>query len=166
MFKESAAYIDRNKWVNVGSITATLAGNDMAAGYRTDAIVEAMTSTKFCIHYVKRNTVALEFRFRADSVANVSDVIDLYAASGIDHYTRVSRLTMLTGNQIYSGSILFKDAITETLLNWITDTKAVTPAVDDDHIGRYVLNTHGYDRFLFVSPTRNSTTIYVDKRRI
>lgn len=166
MFKESLAYIDRNKWENVGSITAAIAGTDLDKDNRADAAVEALSATKTAIHYIHRNTVALEFRFRSDGADGISDTLQLYAASGIDHYTRIAQLVLVNGDQVHSGSILFKDTITETLLNWITDTKAVTPAVSDNHISRYVLNTHGYDRFLFVASTLNSTTVYIDVRRI
>jgi len=165
MFKESSSYVDKNKWANVGSITVQQAA--LTATGRTDAVVEALATANKAIYYTKTRSPALEFRFRSDSDDDTAtNTLQLYASNGVDHYTRISQLVIKEGLQEYSSTIFFADGIAVTLENWITDTKAVVPITTDDHIARYVLNTHGYDRFLFIASTRNSTTVYIDVHRI
>lgn len=165
IFKESSSYVDKNKWVNVSSITVQQAA--LTATGRTDAVVEALADANKAIYYMKRRSPALEFRFRSDSDDHTAtNTLQFYASNGVDHYTRISQLVIKEGLQEYSSTIFFVDGIAETLENWITDAKAVQPVTTDDHIARYVLNTHGYDRFLFIASTLNSTTVYIDVHRI
>jgi len=158
-------YVHQFTWEEAGSITAEQAA--LAVDARDDASVEALDSTKKVKIVPNDGTVALEFRFRSDADDDAVDsVLELYAAAGDDHYTRIAQLTIKEGLQEHSTGIFFADSITEALNNWISDTKVVQPSSPDDHIARYVLNAHGYDRFLFIASDLDSTTIYVDVRRV
>lgn len=164
MFPESLAYIERTEWANVGSITAALAGTDLDKDNRATATAEALSATKIALLELHQNTVALEFRFRADGADGTVDTLDLFTSAKVDHYRRIATLALTSGKQVYSGSILFKDTLVESNNDWISTVEDVSN--DDDYFATYVLNTHGYDRFLFAATTLNSTTVYVDWRRM
>ena len=161
-----------NKWQNIGSITSAQAA--LGATARTHATVEALADAKKIILYLGQTdymgkNIALLFRFRSDSDDDtVTNTLQSYAEAGEDHYTRIAQLVIKEGLQEYSSTIFFVDGITPSYENWITneDAMVVQPTPTDDHIARYRLNTHGCDRFLFIASTRNSTTIYIDVRRI
>lgn len=161
-----------NKWQPVGSITSAQAA--LGATGRTHAAVDDIAEAKKVILYLGQTdyelkNIALEFRFRSDSDDDtVTNTLQSYAEAGEDHYTRIAQLVIKEGLQEYSSSIFFVDGITPSYENWITgeDAMIVQPTPTDDHIARLTINTHGYDRFLFIASTLNSPTIYVDVRRV
>ena len=161
-----------NKWQEIGEITS--AHDALGATARTHAAVEALDDAKKIILYLgqtdyEKKNIALEFRFRSDSDDDtVTNILQSYAEAGQDHYTRIAQLAIKEGLQEYSSTIFFVDGITPSYENWITNENAmvVQPSVTDDHIARYTINTHGYDRFLFIASTKTSTNIYIDVRRI
>jgi len=164
MFKKSESYVPHTNWVEGEEITveqAVLTGTQ-----RDDATVEALAAANKALIRPGSGTVALELRFRSDGTfeANDDSVLQLYAAAGKDHYTRIATLTIIQGEQLHSTGIYFCDSIVATLENWISATEVVQPETLDNHIARYVLNTHGYNRFLLIASDLDTTTIYVDWR--
>lgn len=169
---EETLNLNSNKWQELGEITAAQAALGDAA--RTHAAVELLDDTKKVVLYLGQTdfwlkNIALEFRFRSDSDDDtVTNTLQSYAEAGEDHYTRIAQLVAKEGLQQYSSSIFFVDGITPSFENWITneDSMIVQPVPTDDHIARFTINTHGYDRFLFIASALNSTTVYIDVRRV
>jgi len=158
----SEDYVQQYAWREAGQITSAQAA--LAVDARDHASVEALAAAKKVLFKPEHGSVALEFRFRSDGSENDANTIQVYAAAGDDHYTRIAQLVATQGQQDASEGH-FADSIVETLDNWLTDTKVVQPSSVDNHIARYILNTHGYDRFLFIVSTLATTTVYVDVRR-
>ncbi len=151
----------RDDEVYDGKITAQADAADYAVTNRDDAAVEALVSTKKIIVKPEKGTISLEFRFRSDGSTNDQNIIELFAAAGVDHYRHIDSLTLDQGTQVYSGSIYFADIITPSGAKWITSAYDVSPA---NSIGSYVINSHSYDRFWFVASTLATTTLYIDWR--
>lgn len=153
-------------WENVGSITAIVAAGQapIDVDKRSDADVVALSDTKKLIHTPQDGTVALEFRFRADGAEDDAYEIQLYVAAGVDHYTKHADLTCTQGTQD-SDSEHFIDTITKTNEDWLTTPTIVRS--EANQIARYVMNTHGYSKFLFVcTDLQTATNFYADVRRI
>jgi len=156
----------QREWVNVGVITAVVAAGQapIDVDKRSDADVVALADSKKVIYEPDNGTVNIEVRFRADGNEDDDLVIPVLAAAGIDHYTKVADLTCTQGTQEGDDSAYFIDAIAQANNDWETPTRVVDAQAN--FICRYILNTHGHDRFLFVcTDKKNATNIYVDIRR-
>jgi len=157
------------EWENAGSITAVVAAGwaPIDVDKRADADVVALAATKKIIYEPANGQVAFEFRVRADGTEEDGFVIPFLAAAGADRYTLIGNLTCTQGTQEADGtSVYFCDAISGGTGNaaWLSWTKVVAPGAN--YIARFVLNCHGYDRFLWVcTDKKNATNIYVDVRR-
>lgn len=153
-------------WVNAGSITAevTIGEAPIDVDKRTDADIVALAAAKKVIYKPDDGTVAFEIRIRADGNADDALVIQMLAAAGIDHYTKVADLTCKQGTQVADDSAYFIDDFVTANSDWETSPRIVD--AEDDYIARYILNTHGHDRFLFVcTDKQNATNVYIDVRR-
>jgi len=147
-----------------GAITS--AETALADDERDDASVEAFADAKKAIVLPPNGSVSIEFRIRTDGSDGDSNVLELYAACGVDHYTRLVTLTCIQGTQNWSGGH-FNDEITESNLAWPSSSREVIqPTTPDNHIAKYIINANGYDRFVFFLSTKdiNTTTVYVDWR--
>lgn len=156
----------QRNWVNAGVITAVVAAGQapIDKDKRADADIVALDTTKKVIYEPENGTVNLEFRFRADGTEDDALAIQMLAAAGVDHYTKVADLTCTQGTQEADDSAYFIDAISEANKDWETAARIVNAQVD--YIARYILNTHGHDRFLFVcTDMKTATNIYIDVRR-
>jgi hypothetical protein len=156
-------------WLGAGTTydgLLTTAQAIVAVDARDDASVEAIAAANKALIKPPNGTVALELRFRSDGTsAGDQEILELYAAAGVDHYVHVDQLTIDRGTQEYSSTIFFYDTIVSAGEQWITATSELSTT--SNHIGRYVINTHGYDRFLLTMTTKdaNTTNLYVDWRR-
>jgi len=153
-------------WVNVGSITAVVAAGQapIDVDKRADADVEALAAAKKALFLATNGTVAIEIRLRADGANNDAYEIQLYAEAGTDHYTKIADLTCTQGTQDGDAAEHFIDTISEANKDWLTTPRVVDAQAE--HIARYVLNVHGYTKFLFVcTDLKSATNIYIDARR-
>lgn len=151
--------IGQYPWLQKGVLTTVQAA---LTTNKSAATVNALTATGIVIVKVDDGTVALDVRFRGVATDADSNVINIYAMVGTDHYTRIAVLTLTTGTQT-DGTNLFVDTITIANEKW-TDEIAVTSDAANG-IAHVALNTHGMSRFLFIATTLNSTSIIVDVRR-
>lgn len=153
-------------WVELGPITAVVAAGQAPIDddKRADADVVNLDATKKIIYEPDDGTVAFEFRVRADGTEDDDLAIQLLAAAGVDHYTKVSDLTCTQGKQNGHTTEKFIDAIAQANNDWETTPRVVDAQAE--HIARYVLNTHGHDRFLWVcTDKQNANNIWIDVRR-
>lgn len=160
-------------WVNVGSMTVAEAAVSSAERSQTNMETTFVAAGKACIYSPKNGQVAATFRFRTDGDEDDSNVLDVFWACddivvNSRQYSRIGRLTILQGTQVYTAGIEYNDSITESLLKWISDTRVVQPAAADNHIAQWVINMHGVKKFAFVLITKDAstTTVYVDARRM
>lgn len=169
---------DRTPWLDSdagidaiydGKITSEYEGDNSLplVTARDDATVVALAATKKIIIMPPNGAVSLELRFRSDGSANDENVMQLFAAAGVDHYDLMAQLTVIQGAQPYSATdgIYFCDYITPATEAWITAASEIDQATPADGIGRYVFNTHGYDRFWLVASDLVTGTVYVDWRK-
>lgn len=153
-------------WVNAGSITAVVAAGQapIDVDKRADADIVALAASKKVIYEPENGTVNLEFRFRADGSEDDALAIQMLAAAGVDRYTKVADLTCTQGTQEADDSAKFIDGIAQTNNDWETTPRIID--AEANYIARYILNTHGHDRFLFVcTDLKNATNLYIDVRR-
>jgi hypothetical protein len=154
-------------WKNIGSITVAAEAGDYAPTARAKKTLEAITSTKRIIFGIPSNMNVMQLRVRSDGSENDENVLLLLGVSGEDHYTPIATLTCVQGAQVESEGIYFADSIVSSAKAWLTtmvDVKQDSPA---DEMASFGINTHDYDRFVFVCLTKaeGTTTIYVDVRR-
>lgn len=151
-----------------GLITASSADNtDFGENLNDDNLIAAITATKKALILPKNGTVALAIRFRVNGTEGDSNIVQILAASGVDYYTKIAQLTTTAGGQLDSNGYKFIDTIVEANNDWITETSVIQPGTPDDDIAMYVLNTHGFDRFVFFATTLNSSSgLYVDWKEI
>lgn len=145
-----------------GKITAQASGANYGVTLRATATMEALGATKIALIKPKSGIAAIELRFRSDGSDGDDSVLQLLASAGVDWYTIVAQLTITQGTQLHSTGIYFCDTIVEASGDWITDTAVIQPTTPGNWISRYVLNTHGYDRFLLIASNLDTTSIYVD----
>jgi len=160
----SEDFLSHYYWQNAGVITSEYSGDD-AAPLPTELdydTIDELDSTKKIIIEPPNGVVAIELRFRSDGSENDANVAPLYAVAGRDHYRLVDTLTVTQGTQIYSTGIYFADTVAAAGETWLSTTKEPSPA---DSMASYVLNVHGYDRFLLVASDLVTTSLYVDWRR-
>lgn len=153
-------------WVNAGSITAVVAAGQapIDVDKRADSDIESLVDAKKVVYEPEDGTVNLEFRFRADGNENDAFPIQMLAEAGTDHYTKVADLTCTQGTQDGDDTEHFIDAIAKTNEKWETATRVV--AAEANFIARFIINTHGHSKFLFVcTDLKNATNLYVDVRR-
>lgn len=177
-YKLTEDYLRHHYWVKDGDLTdwlgptttyngsMSVANGALAVDGRDDATVEAIVEANKVIIKPKSGVVALELRFRSDGTEDGDqEVVNLYAAAGVDFYTLLDTLTIDRGTMEYSSTIFFYDKVVSTGEEWLT---AASESGDtSDNMGRYVFNTHGYDRFCLVMTTKdvNTTNLYVDWRQ-
>ena len=155
-------------WANAGSITAVVAAGQapIDVDKRADADVVALAASKKVIYEPEDGTVAFEVRVRSDGDENDELAIQMLAEAGTDRYVKIADLTCTQGTQEADNSCYFSDIITQTNNEWLTSVRIVNP--EGNSIARYVLNTHGYSKFLFVCTNlgaKPATNIYIDVRR-
>lgn len=154
-------------WVNVGVITAVVAAGQapIDVDKRADADIEALDDSKKVIYEPTNGTVAFEVRFRADGNEDNIFPIQMLAAAEVDHYTKIADLACTQGTQNGDSTEHFIDAIGQANNDWLTTPRVVDAQAD--YIARYVLNTHGCDKFLWVcTDLKNANNLYIDARRL
>lgn len=166
------SHVEEYAWEDLGDITT--AENALAADGMDDVSVVALASAKTVIWTPQKRKVALEFRFEMDGSENDTSVLDLYArgnkisSAGVvsaDRYTRVATLSLIQGTQD-GDTAHFADSIVESNGAWLSSRTTVMPSSADNHIARYLINKHGYTKWLFIATTLGVTTIHVWGRRL
>ncbi len=149
------------KWTAAGSITSETAA--LAVTGRDVATVDALAATKTVkLSPLDPGPYAMLLRFRADGNADIDSVLEMYAARGDDHYSRVATLTILTGTQdTDTSTIHFIDEISPTNEDLIF-AAVENIATGDNHVASYYCRTLGNDRFIFIASDLDSTTVFVD----
>lgn len=156
-----------------GTITTQADAADFATDARDNASVEALTDGKKVLVKPPNGVVSIEFRFRYNGTAGDQHVLQLFAAAGKDYYDLVDSLTIDQGAQEHTSGaagtgIDFCDTIVSAGEKWLTATTELSDT--SDHIGRYTMNCHGYDRFWFVASTldtaNSGTTLYIDWKQL
>lgn len=154
-------------WVPLGAITVIVAAGQapIDVDKRSDADIVALASTEKLIYEPKDGTVNFAVRFRADGTEDDALEVQMLAEAGTDHYMKVADLTCTQGTQSGNGTEKFIDKIAHANKDWPTDPRIVDP--QENYIARYILNTHGNSKFLFVcTDLKNATNLYVDVRRL
>lgn len=149
------------KWFAAGSITSETSA--LAVTGRDVTTVDALAAAKTVkLSPPLPGAYAMLLRFRADGVADVDDILELYAARGDDHYSRVATLTTLVGTQdTDTSTIHFIDEISPTNEDLIF-AAIENIATGDNHIASYYCRTLANDKFIFIASDLDSTTVYVD----
>jgi hypothetical protein len=156
-----------------GTITTQCDAGDYDKDNRGNAEVEALAAAKKVIIYLPVGIVSVEFRFRFNGTAGDQHVLQCFAAAGVDYYDRFATLTIDTGDMQHTAGaagtgIIFIDTIVPSVERWLTTQTELTSTADD--IGRYTMNTHGYDRIWFVASTldtaNSGTTLYIDWKQV
>lgn len=161
------SFTRQRSWENVGTITAVVAAGQAPIddNKRADADIEALAAAKKAIYSPLNGTTAFEVRFRADGSEDDALPIQMLAEAGVDRYTKVADLTCTQGTQEADDSAYFIDGISQANNHWETTPRVVD--AEANYIARYVLNTHGHTKFLFVcTDLKNASNIYVDVRRL
>jgi hypothetical protein len=153
-------------WVAAGSITSEQAA--LAVTGRDTATADALAAAKIVkITNKSPGAYAFLFRFRADGAENLDSVLELYAARGTDHYSRIATLTITTGTQdTDTSTIHFVDKIAATNEETLLDGEEGAGTSNADFIDYYYVRTLGFDKFLFVCSDLDSTTVYIDYCRL
>ena len=156
----AADYQSQYVFTQIGTVTS--AQSALAVTARDNTSVVNLAAAKKVIWNVPIGTAAAILRFRFDGSNNDSNVIEVYASKGADYYTRMATLTVLQGQQDWSGGE-FGDTITITNEEWGHGIRLDTTT---DEIGRLLFNTGGFDRFLFIVSTLAATTVHIDIARL
>lgn len=148
-----------SRWINVG--TLTVESSDLAVTGRDAATVEAIASTtaaKFSPPVPGPYSMLL--RFRSDGSDGDDSVVQLYAASGDDHYHKLAQLTIVQGTQdTDTSTIHFVDTITPANEDALYDGEESNIT---NMIGQYYLRILGCDRFAAICTDLDTTTVYID----
>jgi len=147
-----------SRWVEAGSITSAEAA--LAVDERDNASVEAFATAKTIIYKRRTNKVWAEARFRLDGSENDTSVLQVYAASGVDHYKFMGQLTITQGQQD-STSEHFADTIAPANEDTFFEAAEWDAA---NGIATYAWKMKGYDRFLIIVSTLGVTTVDADIR--
>ena len=157
---------DRLPWMDAdydGKITTQCAAGDYDADALDDASVVAVAAATKIIVTIPNGWVGIEFRFRSDGNADDDIVLQAFASSGVDWYRFIATLTIKQGT-LDCGATHFDDSVVETATGlWPTTIKA---NASTDFIGGWSMNTHGYDRWLFLASDLDTTTQYIDFKQL
>lgn len=146
-----------------GKITTQADAGDYAVTARDNTSVEALADAKKVIFYIPQGWVTFEIAYRSDGSDGDDSIVQVFIASGPDHYRHIDQHTIVQGTQIYSTGIYFVDTITSVGETWLTDTRQPSPT---NSIASYPVNCHKYDRVWIVANDLDTTTIYVDFKQV
>lgn len=163
---------DRLPWMDanyVGNITVACAGTDYGTHLLGDAGVEALAATKKVIVTIPNGWVGVEFRFRSDGSENDDNILQCFASAGVDHYRWIGQLTATQGTlEETENTIFWADTLTAGATALWPTAVATSGMAATDHIATWSMNTHGYDKWLFLMSTKdaNTTNLYVDFKQL
>lgn len=163
----SESYLSHYQWIAPSDNLITSEQSLLSGGaVLTDAAIETLATAKKVIIKPPDGVVAMELRFFGDisASADTDDVLELYAAAGVDTYRHFAQLTIVIGTLDYGTLYHFHDGIAPANEDWITVPAEATPA--NNTFGSYAFNTHGYDRFLVIASDKDCTTIGVEWRQL
>jgi len=149
-----------SRWINVGSITAESAA-DLAVTGRDASTVEAI-ATAYIMKFSPPvpGPYAMLMRFRSDGSEDDDSVLQLYAASGDDHYHKLAQLTVVQGTQdTDTSTIHFVDTITPASEDTLYDGDESNIT---DMIAQYYVRVLGEDRFAIICTDLDTSSIYCD----
>jgi len=151
LWNEDGGRLENNTLYD-GQISSEYAGDNTLPPVTAldDATIEDLAAAKKVIIKPPNGIVSLELRFRSDGSNNDVNILQLYAAAGPDHYVLMAQLSVVQGAKPHSIGF-FCDHMTPATEAWITAASEIDQDTPADGIGRYVFNTHGYDRFLLVA---------------
>lgn len=162
----SESFLSHYQWQAPDNNLITVEQALLGATALDDASVETLADANKVLIKPPNGVVAMELRFFGDNAAagNTDDVVQLYAAAGVDHYRHFAQLTIIIGTQDYGTLYHFHDDITAANNAWLSTASAVSPG--NDTFGSYTFNTHGHDRFLVIASDKDCTTIGVEWRQL
>ena len=138
--------------------TISVQGTTLAVGGRAWADVKTYftgTPTTYLGHTVPPNINAAEIRFQTTADAD-SQVVEVWAARGTDHFTLVATLTLTGGKQEADNDLYFVDTIVAS-----TEHLPKAGTVCDsagDRICRYYVDLAGFDKLLILATTLAANT--------
>lgn len=152
-------------WIEAGSITSEEAALDVDE--RDVATADALAAAKTVkITNKSPGAYAYLFRFRADG-GDLDSILELYAARGNDHYSRIATLTITTGTQdTDTSTIHFVEKIAAANEETLFDGEEGTGTSNANFIDYYYVRTLGFDKFLFICSDLDSDTVYIDYCRL
>lgn len=144
-------------WSNVGTLSAAASA---PTTNKSRKVVEALESV---VDTLEDGTKAVNYRFLCDSDGD-SNVLNMYAMRGDDHYTLIATLTLTGGTQVDGSIGVFVDTIVVTNEQWPTEIAVQNDAANG--IANIALYTHGYSKFLFLATTFADAEVKVEKARM
>jgi len=162
-------FIEQYPFEEIGTITASQ--YSIGANVRSESLVDAIDGTKKVIYKVPSGTPAIEIRFRSNGNDDDDVVVFVLAkprTSGSitdpEHYVPVCKFIMKQGCQYAENppTKCFIDDIVMTDINWPSNPVVITATAI---IGRVLINTYGYEKFVFTTSVKDMGTLYVDIRR-
>ena len=138
--------------------TISVQGTTLAVGGRAWADVGTYfsdTQTTYLGYTVPPNINAAEFRFQTTADGD-SQVVEIWAARGTDHFTLVATLTLTGGKQEADNSMYFVDTIVHTTEH-LPKAGTVCDSVGD-RICRYYVDLAGFDKLLILASTLAANT--------
>jgi len=162
---------DKLPWMNnaayVGNITVACAAGDYDADALDNASVEAVAATTKCIVTIPNGWVGIEFRFRSDGNEDDDNILQCFASAGVDYYRWIGQLTLTQGTLEHTTGH-FVDTITAGAAGLWPTAVSITGLAATNHIATWSMNTHGYDKWLFLMSTKdaNTTNLYVDFKQL
>jgi len=146
----------QREWSNAGVLTTAQVALTTDKSKDT---VEALTSTGIAVVEISSGAPAMSFRFRTGANAD-SNVLNVYAMRGDDHYALIGTITVTGGTQVaVSGTSVFCDtvAITASTEVWPTPLAAISQT--NNSIAEFALNMHGVSKLLFIATTLASSML-------
>lgn len=157
---------EQHPFEEAGDITSVHAV--LAADGRDEVTVDALAAKYRVLYEIPFGVPAIEGRIR--SVGTVDDTVDVHvyakpktpgSAENPEHYVRVGELTFDQGTQD-SNDEHFADIASIASNLWAPGLTVQTTA---NEIGRFFLNTAGYEKFLFIASAMAQTSIYLDIKK-
>jgi len=127
--------------------------------------VHRLTATGICRIQIDDGSPALNMRFLCSADAD-SNVINIYAMRGSDHYILIGTYTLTGGTQVDGTVGVFVDTIAQTASTEVWPSAHQVSSQANNSVAMLSLNTHGYSDFLIIATTLNSAALAVDVARM
>jgi hypothetical protein len=150
----SVPAVDQHPWVPLKTITTVQA---LLTTAKDETTVDALTATGIAKYIVGESDSAISLRFvgAADASANVVQVYALRKTLDgiVGDYEPVVGITLTGGSQVQSGVGTYADTAVVVANSEVWPTAIAFSSQADNGVAKVTLNTHGYEKFLFIAPT-------------
>ena len=149
--------------------TISVAASTLGVAERTWAWVNSVSNLATSKRILKSanigwNHLELQFSILASSGSDDDvHVVEIYGARGENNFHRITTLTLIRGTQTATSTTVFFDTMADNdTTKWLNPSTTYILSPSGNEVARFVFDTFGYTKLLFIATTLVSTGLVVE----